>query len=481
MFVYHSIVIAFFVTTTWLAYPRSVWAAAVVPNITGVSNKPQLLARLETIDNAAATLAFERSLWANGSVTEEDFYRVPSDTSSLAAGSLLKLQLDANASAYALPPGTALSRILYQTKTLNGSLVPASAYILWPYAARSQPDGYAVVGFAHGSSGWLPECAPSHWINLNYEFRIPYLLALQGYVVVATDYVGLGVAKDGAGKPTAHPWLSSPSHANDVFYSIQAAQSAFKALSKHFVIIGHSQGGGTAWAAAQRQALSPAPGYLGSVALAPVTNFLEISEGRDVEDFYSRFFFAGISQAAATIFPGFFDAARFLTPAGLERIQLFQDVQGCAYVQSLFFNVSGLLKADWRSDFYVQSFQNLTRNGGKPIAGPLLVIQGEVDEIVPYPLTTKWINRTRELGYGSQLEYVTFPGVKHDGINYVSQRIWLHWIEEKFFESANCKNESKADVAKDNNGYRFSEQKPIRPLQFYLNDTNYILRLPSDI
>lgn len=484
MFVYHSILIVFIVTTWLSARPRSVRAANI--NITGVFNNAQLLARLEAVDKAAPTVAFERTLWANGSVvTEEDFYRVPIDTSSLPAGSLLKLQLDANTSAYALPPGTALSRILYQTKNLNGSLVPASAFILWPYAARSQRDGYAVVGFAHGSTGWLPECAPSHWKNLNYEFRTPYILALQGYVVVAADYLGLGVAKDAAGKPTVHPWLAFPSHANDVFYSIQAAQSAFKELSKQFVIIGHSQGGGTAWAAAQRQALSPVQGYLGSVALAPVTSFLEISEGRDLEDFYSRFFWPGISQAAATIFPGF-DAGTFLTPAGLARVQLYQDVHGCAYAQPLFFNVAGLLRADWRSNFYIQAFQNLTRNGGKPIAGPLLVIQGEADEIVFLPITNKWINRTRELisnnRASSQLEYVTFPGVKHDGINYVSQRIWLDWIVDKF-ESANTNTPygSKACVEKNEDGYRFSEQKSARPLRFYLNDTNYVLQLASDV
>ena len=462
----------------WLACSYPVWTAVVSQTIPGVSDNPELLARLEAVPNAAKLLAYERTLWTNGSVADEDFYRVPPNTSGAPAGSLLKLQLDANTSAYALPPGTALSRILYQTKTLNGSTVPASAYILWPYAARSQRDGYAVVGFAHGSSGWLPECAPSHWKNLYYDFRVPYILASQGYVTVATDYVGLGVAKDAAGNPLVHPWLASPSHATDVFYSIQAAQTAFKTLSKQFVIIGHSQGGGTAWAAAQRQALLPVQGYLGSVALAPVTSFLDVSEGRDVENFYSRFFWPGIIQAVATIFPEF-DASRYVTPAGAERVKLFQDVQGCIYPLSPFFIVPGLLRGDWRSDFYVQAFQNLTRSGGKTIAGPLLVLQGEADEIIPVAVTTKWVNRTCGLESGTQLEYVTFPGVLHDEMSFVSQRIWLDWIEERF-KSASATNGTKA-VAVKQNDCRFSEQKPARPLQFYQNQTNWVLRLFSDI
>lgn len=475
---YHNTLMLFF-ATVWLSCPYLVWTA-VVSGIAGVSNNAQLLARVETVKNAAKSLATERSFWANGSVIDEDFYRVPPNTSDAPAGSLLKLQLDANTSAYALPPGTALSRILYQTTSWNGSLVPASAYILWPYAARSQQDGYAVVGFAHGSSGWLPECAPSHWKNLYYNFRYPYILASQGYVVVATDYVGLGVAKDAAGNPTVHPWLALPSHATDVFYSIQAAQSAFETLSKQFVIVGHSQGGGTAWAAAQRQALSPVLGYLGSIALAPVTSFLDISEGRGIEDFFSRYFWPGISQAVATIFPEF-DAGKFLTAAGAERVKLFQDVQGCITAQSSFFNVAGLLRADWRSDFYVQLFQNLTRNGGKPIAGPLLVLQGEADRTVPAPVTSKWVNRTCDLGFGSQLEYVTFPGVDHDAISFVSQGIWLDWIKERFKSaSTRTQNGSEADAVKYS-GCRFSEQKTARPLQFYQKSTNWVLQLVSDI
>lgn len=474
---YHRSKALWFPVTVWLSCAFVVWIAVGL-DIPGVSNDTKLLARLETVPYAAKIIAFERSFWANGSVSDEDFYRVPPDTSSAPAGSLLKLQLDANTSAYALPQGTALSRILYQTKTLNGSTVPASAHILWPYSARSQPDGYAVVGFAHGSSGWYPECAPSHWKNLYYNFRIPYLLASQGYVVVATDYLGLGVAKDAAGNPIKHPWVAFPSHANDVFYSIQAAQSAFEALSKQFVIIGHSQGGATAWAAAQRQALSPVPGYLGSVALAPVTSFLDLSEGRDVEDFYSRFFWPGVSQAVATVFPEF-DAGRFLTPAGAERVKLYQDVQGCRAAQSLFFEVPGLLRADWRSDVYIQTFQNLTRSGGKPIAGPLLVIQGEADELTRASITSKWVNRTCDLGF--QLEYVTYPGAKHDGINFVSQRLWLDWIEEKF-KSARTKTKTGSEVETVKyDGCRFDQQKSARPLQFYSNDTNWYLALLSDV
>lgn len=73
-----------------------------------------------------------------------------------------------------------------------------------------------------------------------------------------------------------HEFLSNSSHANDLFYAAQAAQEAFPQLSKQFVIMGHSQGGGAAWGAAQRQVIEPARGYLGAIAASPVTDLFDL-------------------------------------------------------------------------------------------------------------------------------------------------------------------------------------------------------------
>jgi pimeloyl-ACP methyl ester carboxylesterase len=441
-----------------LTCPHRVWTA-VVSNITRGASNTTVVTGLEEFTGADQLLAFERSLWTNGSVADEDFYRVPANTSCAPAGSLLKLQVNANASAYLLPPGLTISRFLYQTKTFNGSLIPASAYILWPYAARSQPDGYAVVAFAHGTCGVVAECAPSHWKNLCYDFAAPYSLALQGYVVVAADYAGLGVGKDAAGNPIVHPYTVSPSHADDVFYSVQAAQSAFKALSKQFVIVGQSQGGGTAWAAAQRQAVSPVQGYLGSVALAPVTNFIDTAGASGPAD---DFLWPGIIQAISTIFPEF-DIGSVVTPAGIERLELLRKVQGCIVLQFPLFSDPTLIRPDWPSNFYVQAFQNLTGNGGRPIAEPLLVVQGDADVILPAPVASSWVNRTCELYPDSQLEYVTFPGAPH-GIDYPSQSVWFRWIEQRFAGTEAV------------HGCRVSTQKSVRPLESYeLGEPNFLL------
>ncbi|KAL8868961.1 MAG: hypothetical protein Q9174_004633, partial [Haloplaca sp. 1 TL-2023] len=309
-------------------------------------------------------LNFERSRFANGSVDSEPFYKLPSNASSASPGALLKLQVSANTSAYTLPPNTALSRILYQSRTLNGTAVPASAYILWPDNPRIEHDGYPIVGFAHGTSGGFGNCAPSHLRNLCYEFIAPYTLALQGYVVVATDYAGLGVTHDSNGEEIRHAYLANMAHANDMFYSVQAAQAAFPTLSKRFVMMGHSQGGGAAWAAARRQVLEPVKGYLGTIAAAPVTDvgkLLELS-GR-----YSGETVLLLANAIPAVFPSF-DASEFLTPEGLRYMDLIRETQGCNSVTQSVFADPELAQPWWWKTHYARAYIDMTKNGDQPIA-----------------------------------------------------------------------------------------------------------------
>lgn len=136
--------------------------------------------------NVAVALEFERSNWVNGLVTYDEFYCVPPDMADAPAGASLKLQKNANTSAYTVPPNTAISRFMFQTKTLNGSTVPGSAYILWPLLPWTQPNGggYPVIGWAHGTSGGFGNCAPSY----TKPTVSVYYLVLQGYVVVGLDY-----------------------------------------------------------------------------------------------------------------------------------------------------------------------------------------------------------------------------------------------------------------------------------------------------
>lgn len=310
---------------------------------------------------------------------------------------------------------------MYQTKNLNGTATPASAFILWPYMPRSQLDGYPIVAWAHGTSGLFGECAPSHLRNLLYQFAAPFTLALQGYVVVAPDYAGLGVDTDASGKPIPHQYAANPAAANDLFYAVQAAQSTFDSLSRQFVIMGHSQGGGAAWGAAQRQIDEPVDGYLGTIAGSPLT------------DSFALFDLISLALVASlqSVFGADFDPTSFVTDAGEKRLALLKDIQGCDPVQSQLF-ADGLVQAGFQSTFYAKAYQQLTSNGVRKIAGPMLVLQGEADTTVPFAVTATATNETCQMFPESQLEFVTFANVSHVPVLYAGQRVWLKWIEDRF-------------------------------------------------
>jgi len=136
----------------------------------------------DTVHNVEVALQYERSNNA-GSLTQDDpFYIVPSHydlDNLLEPGTILKVEQHTNISEYTIPMSISMSRFLYVSEDFNGSSVPASAYVLWPYLPRtfknltscsghntsSQPL-YPVVGLAHGTSGQTQACAPSNLRNL---------------------------------------------------------------------------------------------------------------------------------------------------------------------------------------------------------------------------------------------------------------------------------------------------------------------------
>lgn len=184
---------------------------------------------------------FERSTWATSSMDADPSYKVPSTGSSAGPGQLLKVEEATDTTKYTIPPGTALSRILFQTRTLENTAVPASAFILWPYKPKTHTGGkIPVVVWAHGTSRLFGNNGPSYLKGLSYQFAALFFLVLQGYAVIGLEYAGLGVSIDVQGSPVSHEFLSNPSHVNDLFYSVQAAKAAFGQLSQEFMVLGHS-------------------------------------------------------------------------------------------------------------------------------------------------------------------------------------------------------------------------------------------------
>ncbi|KAI9715743.1 MAG: hypothetical protein M1812_005741 [Candelaria pacifica] len=380
---------------------------------------------METLSpSVLEVIEYEKSNWAHGSVYDDPFYQVTADVADLLPGSVIKAEKDVVTSKYLLPPATAMSRFIYQSENLQGVRVPVSAFILWPFSPISLEDRFPIVAWAHGTSGTTAPCAPSNHKSLWQHFLAPYQLALQGYVVVATDYAGLGVHKHASGEPIIHQYMACPSHANDIAHAVTAAQEIFPELSKKFVVIGHSQGGGAAWAMAQRQVHKPIPGYLGAIAVSPFTSIYDQSEQ------FQSIIVAAMCEGLVSTMPRC-NLSEILTEKGQHRLALAKQFStGIASLIGIL-EESDLLKEGWAQNEFFQKYHSLVSNGGKEIAGPLLVIHGETDQTLSSSVCKDSVMKTFQLD-ASQIEFVTIPSVTHVPALSASQRLWLEWIADRF-------------------------------------------------
>ena len=405
---------------------------------------------------------FEKSFRAHDPISDDPFYRVPEHSTNASPGTLLKVEPETETSCYTLPPGLALSRFMYQSKTSSDALVPVSAYVLWPNIARPYKGGQPVVVWAHGTSGVSDECAPSNIRNLWHHFQFPYQLALNGYVVIATDYAGLGVGEDENARPIVHEYLTGPAQANDLFYSIPAAQTAFPRISNDFVVIGTSQGGAAAWAFAEKLFSESTTGYLGTVILHPVLRLLSLPLDRP-----------SIPPILILLAPSLiakypdFKPWEVFTPEGMQNVDVFRMLRGCSTVLSQLPSLSNTLKPDWYKNDTIQQYQNSAATGCKRVAGPLLIIQGSDDSIVSLNATTEAVNETAKLSPSAHIEYHLLPGVTHASAMYAGQHLYLDWIAARFAGSP-----TEAGI------HRYTTQ-PVRPKSAQQTDANWFIQIQT--
>src|SRR5680860_268755 len=126
--------------------------------------------------------------------------------------------------------------------------------------------GRNVIAWAHPTSGVAPDCAPSLYpdrAGLIWNLRD---MLSAGYVVVATDYPGLGTAG-------IHPYLIGESAGRAVLDSVRAAQHfSNSGASNRFAVWGHSEGGHAALFTGQLAArYAPDLKLVGVAAAAPTS------------------------------------------------------------------------------------------------------------------------------------------------------------------------------------------------------------------
>lgn len=199
----------------------------------------------------------------------QSFYATPNPLPDVPLGTVLRIE--------ALTEGVELTnatawRILYRTEDPTGTPRVSGGRMFIP-TTPAPPQGRPVVSWAHPTTGMGDACAPSRTPKpTDLLDWLPAMLDL-GWVVVATDYAGLGTEG-------VESYLVAESEVRDVVNAVRAARNVPEAdASDAYGVFGHSQGGHAAlWAGTLAPAYAPEltmVGVAGAAPAAPLAGLVE--------------------------------------------------------------------------------------------------------------------------------------------------------------------------------------------------------------
>lgn len=355
-----------------------------------------------------------------------DFYATAVNFSASQAGDILKLQA-LDPTRLQVKAGTTVYRIQYTSHDIDGSLVPVTGFIAFPYApVKDNSSTYPLVAYAHGTSGLYRGCAPSNSPSL-YDYDSWQLLIERGYAVVATDYAGLG------NNHTLHKYCSFPAQVNDIYFSTIAARKAFGIFSNSWMAVGHSQGGGAVWKLAESSYVKHDRKYLGTVALAPAAKVIDMFIA-DEDEVASSGYLAFHAKALQRVMPSY--NLTILGDVMRQRTVVADKAQLCL-------GAMGGLASDLSQDEIVSKEGVKTdiplllnwQNQMAPASGghnpaPLLVVQGLNDTaVVPSVTRASW---ERSCHDGNEVHLSEYPALEHSPIIVASAPEWLAWVDSRF-------------------------------------------------
>ena len=313
------------------------------------------------------------------------FYQPPSPLPAAPPGALIWVAPLSDA-----PVGTNGFKILYHSRSVADADIAVSGVVFVPKSATSNAP---ILSYAHGTTGLGDQCAPSK--NGATEARILAAGALsRGFVVVATDYEGLGT-------PGVHTYLVGLSEGRSVLDAARAAVNLGLAASAESPVIvwGHSQGGGSALFAAElAPTYAPDLHVKGAIAGAPAVELAFIGNGlaSSPASAVSGFAFmaiAGFKAAYPTL-----DLSAFLTPKGIAETEK-AGVQCNETVTDL----TGKNIAEYMTTSPVTlepyaTYLNENTPGQVPTPVPIFVYHGDADELVPVTASELYLKRTCKVG-----------------------------------------------------------------------------------
>ena len=333
--------------------------------------------------------------WVSKPARPDDFY-LRSAEFPAAPGKLVKIEpftrmVPANANGW---------RLLYSTTRFDGSIAPASAIVLAPKERKAEPAN--VIAWTHGTTGFDPACAPS---VLDEPFaNVPALeeALAEGWVIVATDYIGLGT--DGP-----HPYLIGEGQARSALDSIRALKQIENInVSDGVVVWGHSQGGNAAlWTGILAASYAPDVKINGVAALAPATDLpglVKAAEKTSVGKILSSYIISAYSGTYPDV-----KFEEYIKPMARPVVsdmssRCLAGTEALFLVAETFITGETIFAKDPSTGPLGERLKENTPN--RPIPAPVMIAQGLTDELVLPELQQAFVDGRCKAGQA--VEYVRY-------------------------------------------------------------------------
>jgi len=318
-------------------------------------------------------------------------------------------------------------RILYQSTGLKGQPIQVSGAIYIP-PGKAPPGGRPVIAYAHPTSGVVRKCAPSLMPdNAGLISGLKSMLA-KGYIVVATDYPGLG-------SPGIHPYLIGKSEGRAVLDSVRAAIALPRSgASNRFVVWGHSQGGHAAlYAGELAKSYAPELKLLGVAAAAPATYLIELFDadkesaaGKELTAMaiYSWSNLYG-DPASTLVAPNAMNVYKTMAHDCIESVADFLALDKAERP----LETQKFLKANPAKTQPWEGIMKRNSPGQRPQSAPVFLAQGTADTIVR-PYITKQYGKAL-CRQGAKVMFVEMPGVTHTFAAKNSVATALKWMDDR--------------------------------------------------
>ncbi|CAM3697376.1 alpha/beta fold hydrolase [Polynucleobacter brandtiae] len=363
-------------------------------------------------------------------------------------------------------PGAQAWRIAYISSDVSNRKTISTGLIVAPIGKASS-EGRPVMAWAHGTTGTAQSCGPSQVFNpavdLNEYFLVggnswtdyglPNLETFikEGYVVVATDYQGLG----GGGK---HQYTVAATQSQDLINSVRAAHSMIEvSASKKAIAYGWSQGGGAVIAAASQKEYITQTGtaadgieFLGFVALAPYDTGISLA-GKKLDVDSANQLFTGLNDVFTNNIFNFthFSMNLWGTQAAFPSLSLsdFFTDEGVKVLNDVYSNKCVHAASDTLNFVFGEKYKSLMKlqpsntlawaqamvKGSvlpaKPVA-PVAIYWGTADTVVPPPMGQAY--RQQMCGLGGNVARFQLPGQQtHFTTPPVAAPHYLPWIKDR--------------------------------------------------